>query len=452
MRFRNRIRLVSFALVTTGCIVFVACGGSSGDSPVTGGDGEGGIVGPGGEGGANGEGGVNADSGGVLPDDDSGARNVPAGGACAKDSDCVSLGCDYTFHCTAGRSCTQHNGGDTCGATGKESCCTALAVPKPGAAYKLDKYNITAGRMRVFIEKTKGDVRGYIQANRPAYFEPAWDAWVPNKMDDGTAVTGASHLFTAGQGQDGVYQQLGPIHYGAAEQGGNEGCLTKEVGNARTYRLPDDVNTSLFADVQQYPQDVLDQKSQQCVTFFMVAAFCAWDGGRMPTLDELDYAWDGGNAATHTYPWGNTPAPGGWNTPYPTDPAKGGFGGSMVTPPGSDQKRANYRYNFWAPSSMLCINDDPAKCDYSVFIAPPGTFPTGDGPFGHSDLAGNVYNTALPMSGTPGTDPAATKRTVGLNRTGAFDGHAIPNKHPITGFRTWQATNKYLAVGGRCAR
>ncbi|MEA2749912.1 MAG: hypothetical protein QOI41_4055 [Myxococcales bacterium] len=449
MSYRNRVRLVSVALVATGCVAFVACGGSSGDSPTAGTDGEGGTVGPGGGDGSSG--GISADSG-PLPDDDSGARNVAAGGACTKDSDCISGGCDYSLRCAVGRSCTQHNGGDTCGATGKDSCCTSIPVPKPGAAYKLDKYNITAGRMRVFIEKTKGDVRGFIQANRPSWFEPAWDAWVPNKMDDGTAVTGTSHLFDPGKGQDGVYQQLGPIHYGAAEMGGNEGCLTKEVGNARTYRLPDDVNTNLFADVQQYPQDILDQKSQQCITFFMVAAFCAWDGGRMPTLDELDYAWDGGDPTAHTYPWGNTPIPGGWNTPYPTDPAKGGFSGSKVTPAGSDQTMANYRYDFWMPSSMLCIGDDPAKCDYSVFIAPPGTFPKGDGPFGHSDLAGNVYNTALPMGGTPGTDPAATKRTVGLNRTGAFDGHAIPNKHPITGFRTWQATNKYLAVGGRCAR
>jgi hypothetical protein len=267
-------------------------------------------------------------------------------------------------------------------------------------------------------------------------------------MDDGTAVTGTSHLFDPGKGQDGVYQQLGPIHYGAAEAGGNEGCLTSQVGNARTYRLPDDVNTKLFADVQQYPQDVLDQKSQQCVTFFMVAAFCAWDGGRMPTITELDYAWDGGDPTTHLYPWGNTPVPGGWDKPYPFDPTGKGFG--TPQPAGSDMKRANYRYNFWMPANIQCIGDDPAKCDYSVYIAPPGTFPNGNGPFGHSDLAGNVYNVALPMGGTPGSDPAT--RTVGLNRTGAFDGHGIPNKHPIQGFRTWASTNKYLAVGGRCAR
>ena len=438
MVFRGRLRVVSIALVAGGCAAF-ACGGSS-DSAVGDSGGEGGVV-PGGEGG------VTAD-GAPIPDDDSGARNVPAGGACTKDSDCVSGGCDYTRHCAISRSCTQHNGGDTCGPMGNESCCTSLAVPLPSGALKLDKYNITAGRFRVFIEKTKGNVRGFIQANRPSWFEPVWDAWVPNVMDDGTAVTGASHLFDPGKGQDGAYQQLGPIHYGAAEAGGNEGCLTKEVGNARTYRLPDDVNTRLFADVQQYPQDVLDMKAQQCTTFFMIAAFCAWDGGRMPTLTELDYAWDKGEPTTHLYPWGNTPVPGGWDKPYPFDPTGMGFGTKQ--PAGSDQKRANYRYNFWMPKNILCIGDDPAKCDYSVYIAPPGHFPDGNGPFGHSDLAGNVYNVALPMSGTPGTDPAA--RTVGLNRTGAFDGHGIPNQHPVTGFRSWKSTNKYLAVGGRCAR
>jgi hypothetical protein len=54
------------------------------------------------------------------------------------------------------------------------------------------------------------------------------------------------------------------------------------------------------------------------------------------------------------------------------------------------------------------------------------------------------------MSGTPGSDPE--KRTVGVNKTGAFDAHAIPNQHPVSGIKNWSSTNKYLAVGGRCAR
>ena len=249
-------------------------------------------------------------------------------------------------------------------------------------------------------------------------------------MDDGTAVTGSSHLFDPGKGQDGVYQQLGPIHYGAAEAGGNEGCLTKQVGNARTYRLPDDVNTKLFADVQQYPQDVLDHK--------VPAVRHVLHGRRVLRLGRRTHADDhrarlrvgrGRPAERTRYPWGNTPVPGGWDKPYPFDPTGKGFG--TPQPAGSDMKRANYRYNFWMPANIQCIGDDPAKCDYSVYIAPPGTFPSGNGPFGHSDLAGNVYDVALPMSGPPGSDP--TTRTVGLNRTGAFDGARDPEQAPDPG-------------------
>ena len=262
-------------------------------------------------------------------------------------------------------------------------------------------------------------------------------------MDDGTSAAPGGHAFAAGAGQNGVYQQLGPIHYGE-EGGGNEGCLTSQVGNARTYRLPDDVNTSLFGDVQQYPQDVLDQKPMQCTTFYMFAAFCIWDGGRIPTLGELDSAWDGGDPDGHLYPWGNAPAPGGWDHPYPFMP-DGTFG--VHAPEGSDITFANYRYNFWMPAQMTCLGDDANKCDYSLYLAPPGRFPKGNGPFGHADLAGDVYNVAMPPDDVDaGSDPATMQ--AGLERTGAFDKHAIPKARPVAGFRTYTATNKYLARRG----
>lgn len=344
------------------------------------------------------------------------------------------------------RSCTQVAGGQTCGADGKDDCCKSIAVPKPSGAFKLDKYNITAGRMRAMITGTGGDVRGYIQAHRPDWWEPSWDPMVPNKMDDGTAVTGSNHTFDEGKGFDGVYQQLGPIHYGV-EGPGNEGCLTKEIGNARTYRLPDDVNKNLFNDVQQYTQDVLDKKSLQCVTWYMVAAFCAWDGGRMPTLDEINFAFDNGAPAQHKFPWGNTPAPAGWNDAYDTEADAKKFG--KVTPTGGDQAFANYRYNFFEPAKRLCVGTT-TNCDYTIYVAPPGRFPKGDGPLGHSDLVGNVYDLAGPPNGPAGSDP--TLRTVPLARTGAFDAHPIPNTHPANDSGKWNALQKYLAVGGRCAR
>ncbi len=433
-------------------VLAIACGGSSGGGAI-GGDGgsdDGGGQTDGGGVTTGKDGASGSDDGGGSASDggDSGSILLPVGAACGADGQCQSNGCDDTMHCAAGRSCTQANGGRTCGANGMESCCTAIQVPKPKAAFTLDKYSVTSGRFRVFIDKTGGDVRGYVHANRPAWFDPTWEAWLPNKMDDGTTTLAAPHQYAPGAGLDGVYQQLGPIHYGT-EGPGNEGCLTSEVGNARTFRLPDAANTNLFADTQQYAQDVLDQKPMQCATFYMLAAFCIWDGGRIPTLDELDYAWDKGTPASYLYPWGNTPAPGGWDYPFDTKAHAIAFG-KPAPDGGVDQTVANYKYNFWLPDTLSCIGDDPAKCDYSIYLAPPGRFPKGNGPFGHADLAGDVYNIAMPTTSQVGVDPAVM--AAGLARTGAFDNHGIPNQHPVSGFRTYTAANKYIAVGGRCAR
>ena len=107
------------------------------------------------------------DCGGTL----TGASKCAVGKTCNKHEDCTTDGCDDTKHCANGRSCTQANGGRTCGkgevgaadAT-HESCCGSIAIP--GRATKLDKYKITAGRMRAFVERTNGDALGWYEANK----------------------------------------------------------------------------------------------------------------------------------------------------------------------------------------------------------------------------------------------------------------------------------------------
>ena len=55
------------------------------------------------------------------------------------------------------------------------------------------------------------------------------------------------------------------------------------------------------------------------------------------------------------------------------------------------------------------------------------------------------------MPPTPASDP--TTLQAGLGRTGAFDAHAIQEMGREKGdFGSYLATNKYLAVGARCAR
>ena len=114
-----------------------------------------------------------------------GAPPCALGRGCSKHTDCTSTACRYDGVCITSLSCTQHFGGDTCGPTGTGDCCTAIPVPHPSAPYVLDKFSITSGRFRQFVERTNGNLRGWLQAHRPADWDPVWDAWLPTQMDDG---------------------------------------------------------------------------------------------------------------------------------------------------------------------------------------------------------------------------------------------------------------------------
>jgi hypothetical protein len=101
--------------------------------------------------------------------------------------------------------------------------------------------------------------------------------------------------------------------------------------------------------------------------------------------------------------------------------------------PIADVQWANWNYNYWGGDSI-------SNTDYSIYIAPPGRFPTGNGKYGHADLGGSVFN-ATDINGS----------SVYWSRSGSWQGHGIP----FTAAGSWlnaAATNKYWAMGGRCAR
>ncbi len=368
---------------------------------------------------------TDVDCGGGAPTN---APGCGTGLTCAIDGDCGSKACNYAKKCVESRSCKVQHGGDTCGPAGNASCCSSLAA---GAA-TIDTYNITAGRMRAFITATGGNLRGYITANVPAWWNAAWTNFLPNVLDNGANTPDDAPAYS------GVYQELGPYIHGA-EAGGNKGCYINGSG-ARTYRLPEAVNTRI-GDKQFYTQDFLDERSLNCVTVYMIAAFCAWDGGRLPTRAEMNVAW-----GPDKYPWGPASAanaPLGYRFSYATDPkglnfegSYGAYQGAPYTPaplPLANLKLANYNFNYWGGASSV-------GTDYSSFVAPPGRFPAGNGPFGHADLAGNVFN-SLDINGT----------NAFWTRSGSWQGHTIPWTTP--GNETnFNASNKYWAMGGRCAR
>jgi hypothetical protein len=227
-----------------------------------------------------------------------------------------------------------------------------------------------------------------------------------------------------------LYEWMGPYVYPPGATGANEGCYIKGNG-ARSFRLPDGINAD-FGDEQDYTQDFDDERALNCVTAYIIAAFCAWDGGHMPTRQQIDYLW------ASSMPWAGGAPAGGYNQAYGMDPM-GTFGTEVFTSgpskaaPFTPDLHANWNYNYWGGAQ---IN----KTDYTIYIAPPGRFPLGNGKYGHADLGGSVFN-ATDINGT----------NVYWSRSGSWQGHNIP----FTGAGSWinpAATNKYWAMGGRCAR
>lgn len=370
------------------------------------------------------------------------AKRCAAGAACGEDADCTSDACTYDGKCATYRSCKKHMGGDTCGAgetyeagRAHESCCETAVVASAGNV-KLDKYNITAGRMRAFVEATNGEIKQWVQAgaNKPAWWKNDWDNYLP---------TGLKTPVKAVDGENrnlGVYGQLGPnfVYDQAGDAGCWSGASAGQVG-APTYWIPTNERQALNPNDQGslYSQDLLDQKALNCVNVLMVAAFCAWDGGRLPTIGELDAAWNG--AATRTYPWGNSPAPAGYVSGYPnaTPP--------NVNPPEGDVLRANFRKNYPQTGAGWNAQGNLQGNDLAFYIAPPGRFPTGAGPYGHMDLAGAVFNVTSTFTGSATDSLGMISR---WSRSGSWEtAHGIP--YPT---HASPVLRKYWAQGGRCVK
>lgn len=321
-------------------------------------------------------------------------------------------------------------GGRTCGSgevgeatAAHESCCVSIDLP--GKNVKLDKYQITAGRVRAFLERVNGNVRAFVQASRPAGWDPTWDAYVPTGSGYDPAATGDAYA----QSRTSVWQQLGPS--ALFNQGGQIGCNIGGPGT-HTYWMSPDVQTNQFSPSEPltlFTQAELDAKALNCVTSLMVMAFCHWDGGaRLPTITELDFAWNGGVPASYKYPWGNTPIPSGY--------ANSG----AETPVGGDHTVANYSHDYFFPEPPA---GKEAYGDYSYYISPPGRFPNGNGQFGHADLAGNLFDVTSTLSGSG--DP--TTKLSRWSRNGSWEGHEIP--YPV---HNSPLLRKYGKQGGRCAR
>jgi formylglycine-generating enzyme len=100
-----------------------------------------------------------------------------------------------------------------------------------------------------------------------------------------------------------------------------------------------------------------------CVTWYDALAFCAWDGGRLPSEAEWNYAAAGG-LEQRAYPW-------------------------ATSVPAIDETYASF---YITPDG--CSGDGNVGCAFTDIVTP-GKFAKGKGKWGHFDLAGNVREWVL---------------------------------------------------------
>ncbi len=386
---------------------------------------------------------------------------------CTAATDCLSEACSPTGRCVAKSCSTAETAGiGTCGTkevgeagAAHESCCRSLTLPTR-TTKRLDKYEITAGRMRTFVTAVGPNVRAWVAA---------YVAANPGSQLDGllslAPVVGNLYPSTR-SGPLNIVAHLGAIDIDNYD--GIRGCSNwYDVANpasgnfgAGTYWQPD-------ADLAQYgipprtiPRTTLDAKPLTCVTPLMLAAFCAWDGGELARHADYMDAWGAYNQpmgptdpGRPAYNWCNgRPGNGGWSC---QDTALGNGGIFYEFPRNQVESR-----------------------DLSIWIAAPGRFTTDatylkSGGESWYDLMANLgeytgdfsaptsnfcdFSTAPAPGATTCTRSNKPVGAIGTRYTGI----------PLAGIvgRSWEGHNygrgntanfqvmfQYGKFGGRCAR
>jgi formylglycine-generating enzyme required for sulfatase activity len=163
------------------------------------------------------------------------------------------------------------------------------------------------------------------------------------------------------------------------------------------------------------PED--DRRPVTCLTYYLAFAFCAWDGGRLPTRAEWSYAAAGGDEQ-RPYPWSAPEA-------------------AVII----DRVHAN----FGRPCAGCSARD----------LLDVGSLPLGNGRWGHADLSGNVWEWNLDNAGPMDTSCHDCARLDGGSAYVIAGGSVIDTASAVSvadGYNSSEGAKSWFLQGARCAR
>lgn len=279
-----------------------------------------------------------------------------------------------------------------CGPTGDGSCCASPLVPAGSfyrdldatgygtqsypatlSAFRLDQYEVTVARFRQFVAAGQGTQQA------------------PPPEGAGARTLG-----------------------GVANQGGWDPAWNAELA-PDTKTLEAGLHCNAFLPTWTDAPGLNEALPINCLTWYEAMAFCAWDGGFLPTEAEWDYAAQGGDQQRN-YPWSS--------------------------PPSSPTIGCSYtNYNSCAGGTANRVGSES---------------PAGDGRWGQADLAGNVWEWLLdtyqqPYASGPCDDCASLTAEPSRSARGGGFTNSQDTVRP-SGRGSYDPLTRGYLVGVRCAR
>lgn len=277
------------------------------------------------------------------------------------------------------------------------------ADPATVSAFRLDKYLVTVGRLRQYVN--------YLGSDSGAPPAEGSGKHVHLNNGQGLANVGGGAAFE--QGWDSANWNAN-IATGSTAPGVWTGNLT----TSNAYDSPAFATwTDSAGSNENLPANV--------VTWYEAYAFCIWDGGFLPSEAEWEYVAAGGNQQRE-YPWGSVP-------------------------PGTANQYAIYG----GSGDCYYPTGTAASCTGVANIAPVGTASSGAGLWGQLDLAGNVYEWILDWLAPyvdPCTDCANVTTATDQVLHGGYWGSPPTDLLPPARNIYSTPVTRDTAVGFRCAR